>query len=735
MRKIETSKNTTSQHCLREEWGKILEDNYASIFNPAKDCLAGSFPSAEFREQLKRMVGLADRILSSRLIPLVDISAAVFPLVSVDRKEAAAFYTRPEAAELLACLALPYSAKTKEEWQDQEQLLAMRILDPACGTGTLLRAAYRRIRALHERAGGDTSERSLHAGFMANVLAGIDISPIAAHLTAASLSGIQTLYPYKRTNITMAQVSGGKTGSLELLEKDELADLFGEIVSASHGEASTKDVGDRSIVLAGSQDLVIMNPPYSRTRGGQGLFDLAELSEEEQKDSQKRLESLLRGTPANKKAGLATAFILLAHRKLKKGGVLASVLPISAASQKSWQSIRKMLEENYKEIVVITMVGQDSFSADTGMGEMLLLARKKTEREQQSSRLMVSLENFPIHLADASEIAKSINNIISKSDKNQGILTITSDHARIGSWTRHPVTDNGNPNGSPWSEAGVENAGLAITTNKLKIGILTNIHGEEKQTLPLPITTLGRLFSIGPTHHLIGHPVGKEPIGAFAMHELAKRRVPNNPSLWVTRPEEQRTMLVSPTHEGVQAGTDEEIKKMQKAKSNLFISKQMRWTSQSLLAARTNRQVMGGNAWAALSGQKEVKDAFAFWANSTLGMLLYWSEGGKQHLGRSLIKIKGLADLPVPNFAEDSDAGETARKVANEHFPCKEELQRACLSWQDSARHAIDDIVCEMLSLSKDFRTDLAEIRKAWCSEPSVHGNSKIALQILSSSD
>ena len=219
------------------------------------------------------------------------------------------------------------------------------------------------------------------------------------------------------------------------------------------------------------------------------------------------------------------------------------------------------------------------------------------------------------------------------------------------------------------------------------------------------------------------------------MHKLAKRRVPNNPSLWATSCEEQRTMLVSPTHEGVESGEQEEIEEMREATSNLFISKQMRWTSQSLLAARTNRQAMGGNAWAALSGQKETKEAFAFWANSTLGMMLYWSEGGKQHLGRNRMQVLALADLPVPNFAEDSEAGEMARKVASEHFPCKEELQRACLSWQDKARHALDDIVCEMFNLSADFRTDLAEIRKAWCSEPSVHGNSKIALQILSSSE
>ena len=42
-------------------------------------------------------------------------------------------------------------------------------------------------------------------------------------------------------------------------------------------------------------------------------------------------------------AGIASAFAALAHKKLKPGGVLALVLPLSVSAGLSWQGFRKML--------------------------------------------------------------------------------------------------------------------------------------------------------------------------------------------------------------------------------------------------------------------------------------------------------------------------------------------------------------------------------------------------------
>ena len=79
-------------------------------------------------------------------------------------------------------------------------------------------------------------------------------------------------------------------------------------------------------------------------------------------------------------AGIASAFAALAHKKIKPGGVLALVLPLSATAGLSWQGFRKMLAEHYTGLNIITIAASDnddlSFSSDTGMAECLMVARK-----------------------------------------------------------------------------------------------------------------------------------------------------------------------------------------------------------------------------------------------------------------------------------------------------------------------------------------------------------------------
>lgn len=402
---LNAAKKTLDPLVLEEQWEKILSINYHSIYAPALKALQADIPEGVLAKGLGKVAVLAREINKARLGPLVDIGGELFPRLSADRKTAAAFYTKPEAAELLARLCLPdnMSLPGGGSWSDPAAVGDLRVMDPACGTGTLLRAAYRRIRVLHERAGGDAA--NLHKVFMEWGLCGIDISPIAAHLTAAGLSKMEVGQDYSGTNIGVASVRDELTGSLELLDSPSLGDLFGLHVQSSRG----KEQEQPTHVLSapdGSLDLVIMNPPYSRTRGGQSAFDVAGLSEAERKGSQKRLGKLLNKTEANRTAGLASAFVALADRKLKSGGVLGAVLPLTAAMQGAWKNIRRLFETNYTDIVMVTMASdkRSTFSADTGLGEMLLVARKTSGQQgKEAVMLTVSLARPPLHPADAAE--------------------------------------------------------------------------------------------------------------------------------------------------------------------------------------------------------------------------------------------------------------------------------------------------------------------------------------------
>ena len=65
-----------------------------------------------------------------------------------------------------------------------------------------------------------------------------------------------------------------------------------------------------------------------------------------------RINELGKGTCYHGNAGIASAFVALADRKLKRGGILALVLPLSAAAGLSWQGFRRMLAADYGDLEV-----------------------------------------------------------------------------------------------------------------------------------------------------------------------------------------------------------------------------------------------------------------------------------------------------------------------------------------------------------------------------------------------
>ena len=129
----------------------------------------------------------------------------------------------------------------------------------------------------------------------------------------------------------------------------------------------------------------------------------------------KRLSAYVKGGCYHGYAGLASAFAVLADRKLKPGGVMALVLPLSSAAGISWGAFRHMLASRYTELAVLSMAASDSdalsFSADTDMAECLIIARKLKGGEEPSERIrFASLNQRPQGLVGSSVISQSIMN-------------------------------------------------------------------------------------------------------------------------------------------------------------------------------------------------------------------------------------------------------------------------------------------------------------------------------------
>src|SRR5207247_5050613 len=137
------------------EWKTILAINYWPIFDIARRILE-HIPAPHTKPLIERLALTADRLLQKSLMRSHDLTGAVFQRLIADRKFLAAYYTTPASAAMLVSLAIrPDRTPAGGSWGDAAELKSLRIAGFACGSGTLLSTAYRRIGQVHERAGRD----------------------------------------------------------------------------------------------------------------------------------------------------------------------------------------------------------------------------------------------------------------------------------------------------------------------------------------------------------------------------------------------------------------------------------------------------------------------------------------------------------------------------------------------------------------------------------------------------
>lgn len=725
-------------------WQRIHHTNWRSVFGPATEALkhVGRLHPHAASKALSALIQAVETIEVAQLGLHINIGAELFPKLSEDRKQAAAFYTQPSTAELLATLTILPEALPRNEWGQGRLFKLHRLADLACGTGTLLRAGYRRIASLHEKYGGTVdSLRTLHSNAMEHGLIGTDISPIAAHLTASSLAAIGQGEPYGDTNIGWVNVggtgTGARAGSLEYFAGSNVEDLFAKTGGISTGDI---DLDNRSVCVEdASLDWILMNPPYSRTRGGQSAFDVAGISTDERKACQKKWGDLVKHQAVNRKAGLAASFLALAKQKCKPGGRIGFVLPLTAAFADSWTITRQMVEQTFEDITAITVtagkaLGRDALSADTKMEEMLLIATKRfTPPPGSASKTIrcaikcITLTSPVTRLGEAGAIAQAILSACSRAAGDALPIGIGSDQIGQLITLRKPI------DGRPWSALGVVHAALAGFAYRLSTEGVFDF-GDVIEELPVPLTTLEGLFTIGPTHHRIGHLRGNSPIGAFELCPLTSSSDSwgLDRALWAADSKSQTKLVIQPTHKGYApsgVGSNSARAAMRRFQSTLFYSRNMRWTSQSLVSATCPRVVLGGRAWTALLHQNDtLRKALALWANSTLGMIMHWTQGQRTQAGRSTTQMAALRTIPCPNL-EGLEQHQLAIAAAVFDELRTQVLLPACQAHADPVRRKIDSAVVKMLSLSSNAATAIPIVRWLWCNEPSVHAHNKAALR------
>ena len=322
-------------------------------------------------------------------------------------------------------LSCPSMSDSYIDWSDPQAIANLRVGDFACGTGALLSAVYEQIATRHEQAGGNPA--ALHTAMMEDVLYGCDVMPSAIHITSSTLSGRQPTVGFggsRLYNMPYGRQQDGTVaiGSLELLQSSSVMTLFNTsdpaMRTGSAGEESAASVN--ADIRDESFDIVIMNPPFtSNTKhydADDGVLNAAfaafDAERKEQDDMAARMKEKSRNTCYHGHAGLGSAFAALADRKVKPGGVVALVLPLTAINGPSWTKFRKLMAAEYTDLTIVSIAATDdddytSFSSDTGMEECLIVARKLTLNETSRQRgNFVSLRRRPGGFVQSLEVSK-----------------------------------------------------------------------------------------------------------------------------------------------------------------------------------------------------------------------------------------------------------------------------------------------------------------------------------------
>ena len=664
---------TLTKFAVLSEWRKILEVNYWPIFDIARRILE-LVPTTDTKALIERLTITADKLVENHLTHSHDLTGALFQKLIADRKFLAANYTTPASAALLIALAItPDRPLEGGQWASAEEVKKLRIGDFACGTGTLLSTAYQRIGQLHELAGGDAE--SVHPDMMANTLVGCDVLPAAAHLTASMLSGAHPTVKYKRSSImTVAygkQAGGGVAlGSLELLDPQKKLDIVAITAKAAGGTGESE--ADTWTQIPDSHfDVVVMNPPFTRSTGHEAkkigvprpMFAAFGSTKEEQKLMARATKRLTEGTSAHGNAGEASIFLVLAHRKVKLGGVLALVMPVSLISGKAWEATRALLARNYSDLVLVSIAGatdaEMSFSADTDMGECLLVGRKVRAKGAHRAVFVILTERprFPLLGATA---AKQIRRLTVNKDLRRledgpvgGTLLHFGDDV-IGQAIDAPISASG-----AWNPSRIADLCLAQAAYQIsRRGCVWLPSMNKSEVVRVPIKTAGQVGTIGPYHADInGNNANGGMRGPFEISGVKSKAAPTYPVLWSHDAGRECMMMFEADSEGLprkaetsegEDWVEEKVASIWSTAAHCHFNQNFRFNSQATAMQFTPRRTIGGRAWISIRlATAEQEKALVAWANTTFGLLLHWYHANKQQSGRGNIGRKALNDLPV----------------------------------------------------------------------------------------
>ncbi len=407
---------------LEFAWEVILQKDYRPVFEPALKALRALPPGRRVANAVRILVECANRTADSLSDLGYDHAGPLYHRILGSAKSDGAYYTKNLSAILLTRLAL---SDDLIDWSDTNKVNRLRIMDPACGTGTLLMGALHTIKArvnTHTDL-DETSQTELHKNLVEDVLCGIDINQHAVQLAACNLTLGSPSVDYARMNlITMPhgpQRDGTMaTGSLEVLaaaeNEHDMRSLTDPQRNLEAMEGEQIDAATRIEFPLQELDAVIMNPPFTNNVHRSSKYT------KETKDAMRARERVVKQAIEERDGtavgvvdanSIETYFSPLADHLLgTNAGTLAQVMPTTACTGASSATKRKFLASKFHVETVVTSHDprHPNFSENTSIHESLLVCRRLNPENRDAPTRFISIAQMPHTAAEAIELADAI---------------------------------------------------------------------------------------------------------------------------------------------------------------------------------------------------------------------------------------------------------------------------------------------------------------------------------------
>ena len=401
---------------LIDSWTTILDHDYKPVFQPARR-IATVIRDSEYRtagwRAVRRLIEWAEENTDYYQRMGMEYAGQLFSRVMGHQAADGAYFTRPEAARLLAEMALDQTSV--DRFSDPREWRKLKATDLACGSGTLLDAWIESGKDRIRAEGGDEERCAMwHKKAVEQLTTGLDINPVSLQMAAGRFILGNLSVDYRK--ISLYELEHGRTsdgqvrlGTLELLGDDE---IVGAAPDTFVWEDDDVVDPDTKAALANTK-VVLTNPPFSdNTKRNQNVDD-------DTKRAMQRREMDLRDRllASDEAAGglidtnsISTFFTPLIDCVLDRDdGVLAKILPMTACTAASGREERQFLASRFwiKYVVMCHDPKNINFSQETNINECLLIGTRRGAGEGKSTTF-VNLSRYPLNTDEARAIAAAL---------------------------------------------------------------------------------------------------------------------------------------------------------------------------------------------------------------------------------------------------------------------------------------------------------------------------------------